>query len=110
MGGTNPYQGKSGEIIDAAKVDVFRGGGDVTVKPGEVKIGADGLVQPTRGISVDTDAANVVRFGGSKRIVSIPDELQIIQRGIRPTHFEVVPKQSMPLQDFQDFLDRIVLA
>lgn len=110
MGGTTPYHGKPGEIIDLARVDVFRGGSDVTVRPGEVKIGRDGLVQPIRGLSVDTDPANLVRFGSARRIVSIPDELQIIQRGLRATHFEVVPKQPMSLQDFQRFVNAIVLA
>ena len=73
MGGTVPYQGKPGEAIDPSGIDVYRGGSDLTVKPGEVKIGNDGLVQPTRGIPVDTDPANVARFGGARRIASMPD-------------------------------------
>jgi hypothetical protein len=87
----SPYQGKPGEIIDPSTVEVYRGGDDFTVKPGDTKV-INGTVQPTHGISLETDPAVLARFGGAKKIVSIPDELQIVQRGKRATHFEIVPK------------------
>lgn len=77
-----PYRGLSGEVIDPTTVDVFRGGTDMTVKPGEIRVDPmTGLVQPTHGLSLDTDPANLIRFGGVSKVRSIPDELQIVQRG-----------------------------
>ena len=79
------------------------------MKPGEVKIAKDGLVQPTHGISLETDPSGLARFGIVNKVKSIPDELQIIQRGKRDTHFEVVPKQQMTIDRFQELLKQIVL-
>jgi len=81
---------------------VFRGGDSLTVRSHEVRIDKrTGEVKPTHGVSVDAVAADVTHFGGAYRVVSIPVELTIIQRGRRPTHFEIVPKQAMPLEAYQ---------
>jgi len=58
-----PYRGKPGEIIDPTKVDLCRGGRSLEVKPGEIRVGRDGLVQPTHGLSFETDPARLERFG-----------------------------------------------
>ncbi len=100
------YHGKPGEIIDPEKIDVYRGGSDFTVKPGDTKV-VNGLVQPTHGLSLETDPAVLARFGGAKKIVSIPDDLQIIQRGKRDTHFEVVPKIPITPDEFQELVKKI---
>jgi hypothetical protein len=107
-GSGGPYHGKPGEVIDPSYVDVFRGGSDLTVNPGDVKL-RRGLVQPTHGLSLDTDATRLAAFGGARKIASIPVELQVIQRGARPTHFEIVPKVEMTLQRFQMLIGKIVL-
>ncbi len=102
------YRGQPGEVIDPSKVDVFRGGDDWTVKPGETRV-IGGQVQPTHGVSLDTDTARVARFGGARRVVSVPDELQIIQRGRRDTHFEIVPKQPMTPDRYQELVNQVKL-
>lgn len=103
----SPYQGSPGEVIDSASIDVFRGGTDWAVKPGDVRV-INGLVQPTHGPSLDTDPSRLGSFGGARRLVSIPSELQIIQRGKRATHFEIVPKEPMTPEQFQELVNQIV--
>ena len=103
-----PYRAKPGEVVDPTKVDVYRGGDSLTVKPGEVKV-SGGKVQPTHGVSLETDPCGLDRFGGAKKVVSIPDELQIIQRGKRDTHLEIVPKQPMTPERFQELVNQIKL-
>jgi hypothetical protein len=104
-----PTMCKPGEVIDPTKVNVYRGGASLEIKPGEVRVGNDGLVQPTHGISLETDPLSLARFGDAIRVESIPDELQIIQRGKRDTHFEVVPRQPMTTERFQQLIRQIVL-
>lgn len=106
---SGPYRGKAGEVVDPTQVDVYRGGKNLEVKPGEVKVGYDGLVQTTHGLSLETDASSLTRFGSVNRVKSIPDELQIIQRGKRDTHFEIVPRQPMTVERFQELVREIVL-
>ena len=106
----NPYRGTPGEVIDAIKIDVYRGGTDLTVRPGDVKVDRQtGLVQTTHGLSLDTDPAGLGRFGGARRVASVPDELQIAQRGQRDTHFEIVPKLPMTMDRFQELVSQVVL-
>lgn len=90
--------------------EVYRGGKSFEVKPNEVKLDANGNVKPTHGLSVDVKPSNVEKFGGAYKIEYIPDELQIIQRGMRAEHFEIVPKNPMPLEQFQLLLNSIVVS
>ena len=106
---SSPYRGQPGEVIDPAKVDVYRGGRSLEVKPGEIKVGRDGLAQPTHGLSLDTDPSNLSRFGGASKVKSIPDELQIVQRGKRDTHFEAVPRVPMTPERYQELARQIEL-
>jgi hypothetical protein len=88
--------------------NVFRGGGDFTVKDKDIKIDPQtGQVKTTHGISVHTDAEKMSKFNGAFKIVSLPDELRIIQRGKDMNHFEIVPKQQMSKEDFQKHLNQI---
>jgi hypothetical protein len=88
---------------------VFRGGTDFTVKPNEVKIDkVTGLVKPTHGVSLDVNPATLEKWG-PQQIQSIPSELKIIQRGKRLEHFEIVPKEPMTLERFQELLNKIEL-
>lgn len=108
-GGKAPYEGSSGEELDPTKVDVYRGGTDWTVKPGETRV-KDGMVQTTHGCSLDTDKNYpAVASRGAHRVTSLPAELKIIQRGQRLTHFEVVPRAPMPTDRFQDLVNQIGL-
>jgi hypothetical protein len=90
-------------------VTVYRGGDNLEVKPGEVKVGNDGLVQPTHGMSLDTDLSVLGRFGSAHKVKSIPGELKIMQRGRRDTHFEITPKKPMTPERFQELVNQIIL-
>lgn len=106
----DPYRAAAGEIIDPSKIDVFRGGMDMTVGTGEIRVDRQtGLVETTHGLSLDTDPAALVRFGRAHKVKSIPDELQIMQRGRRDTHFEIVPKTPMSPERYQELVSQIVL-
>jgi len=99
-----------GQVISPTDVCVYRGGTTFQVRPGEIRVGNDGLVRTTHGLSVNTNPLdqNVARRT-AMRIKSIPDELQIIRRGGGDTHFEIVPKQPMTPERFQELLNQIVL-
>ncbi len=103
-----PYRAKPGEVIDPTKIDVYRGGDDLTVKPGEIKV-IDGQVQPTHGLSLDTDPSFLGRFGRVRKVLSIPDDLQIIQRGKRDTHLELVPKEPASPERYQELVHQMEL-
>ncbi|MBT2289167.1 hypothetical protein J7E73_08480 [Paenibacillus albidus] len=47
---------------------------------------------------------------GAYRIDTLPDGLKIIQRGNRVEHFEIVPLYDMPLNQFQDLLNQIIVS
>jgi hypothetical protein len=49
------YRAKPGEVIDATNADVYRGGRSLQVKPGDIKVGKDELLQTAHGISLDSD-------------------------------------------------------
>jgi hypothetical protein len=50
----------------------------------------------------------VERFGGAYEVKSIPPELQVIQRGTKLGHYEIVPRQPMTVARFQELLSKIV--
>lgn len=111
MAGTGaPYQGQPGEEIDPTVIDVFRGGDDLTIRPGDVRTDPDtGLLVLTYGASVDTDPNALRRFPRIRKIKSIPPELTIRQRGKRPTHFEVMPRQPMSEERYKELLRLVEL-
>jgi hypothetical protein len=76
--------------LDCTKTPVYRGGGDLTPKYHlqEVKI-KKGKVQPTRGVSLELDPADAAKHGLPHRVISIPDELEIVKQGKRPGHHEI---------------------
>ena len=105
-----PYQAQPDEVIDPSQVPVFRGGTSFRLKPGEVKFDRQtGFVLTTHGPSLDSDPSHLQQFGGAYKVISTPPELQIMQRGRRLTHFEVMPRTQMSLQMFQQFLNQIAL-
>ena len=75
---------------------------------GEVKI-KKGMVQPTRGISLELDPADAAKHGVPHRVKSIPDDLEIVQLGRRPGHHELRPKVEIPVERFEDLLKQVVL-
>ena len=94
--------------LDCTQTPIYRGGNDLMPKPGEVKI-KGGLVQPIRGVSLHTDATQLQRFGGAHRVKSIPAELEIVQQGRDPGHFELRPKIPMAPERFNELLKQVVL-
>ncbi len=86
QGGAGAPVGAAGGGLNPSTTPVYRGGTNMTVKPNEVRLNANGLVKPTHGVSVNTNPAGLERFGGAQQIKSLPDELQIIQRGSNPLY------------------------
>ena len=104
----DPSRVTKGMEIDPTKVKVFRGGKSFDVRPIDVKLDkTTGLVIPTKGLSLDLLPSNVERFGGAHEITSIPKELKIIQRGERLEHFEIVPREPMTPEAFQELTKKV---
>ncbi|MDB4940252.1 MAG: hypothetical protein JWO40_677 [Candidatus Doudnabacteria bacterium] len=80
-----------------------RAGADFTVDP------KTGYVGRTQGPSVNIDPANanVVKYGGANQIISIPDQLEILQGS--NGHGSIVPKKGVNLtpKQFQESLNKI---
>jgi hypothetical protein len=95
--------------LDYKNIPVYRGGNSLeldNIKHVRVK---DGLVQPTHGLSLSLNPHKLSKFGGGFRIVHIPDELQIIHRGIDRYHYEIVPKIPMTVEKYKELLKQVVL-
>ena len=71
---------------------------------------ATGFVLTTHGVSVLNRPDNLGRFGGAYRLTFVPVELVIVQRGLDPSHFEVVPIQPMSMQEYEEALNRVILV
>ena len=87
--------------------DYYRGGSDFTARESDVRIGKDGLLKTTHGISINKSAEAVSKFGVPHKITSIPNGLNIIQRGVNPMHFEIVPAFEMSMSQYQQLLSLI---
>src|SRR5437868_6544727 len=89
----------------------FRGGNSVRPRSWEVRFDRKtGLLRTTHGVSVSDRPDGLGRFGGAHRIESIPEGLQIVQRGNDLHHFEIVPASPMTLVDYEKELEKVVLA
>ncbi|WP_210268695.1 beta strand repeat-containing protein [Rhizobium rhizogenes] len=112
-GSPDPDDDGNGGNQDDDETSVYRGGDKLTVRNIDVKVDkTTGLVQPGRGVSVNTDPSGLEKFGGAHKIDlgSIPDELELIQRGNSATHFEIAPKAPMTMEQFQSLLNQIRLT
>jgi hypothetical protein len=67
------------------------------------------MVQPKRGISHNLDPTKVDRYGGAYEVQSIPDTLKFEQIGKDPGHYELMPRQPMPLEQFLEELGKVRL-
>ena len=98
--------------VDPRQVPVFRGGGEMNLKPGE---GEPKKGQITRGPSLNTDPDDrrINANGGPYQILSIPKELKIIQTSDDKkgsTHVEIVPNDpTITRSEFQDLLKQVKL-
>lgn len=101
----------NGAPLDCQTTPVYRGGGDLTpnYQLGEVKI-KNGMVQPIRGVSLELAVADAARHGVPHRVLSIPNELKIVQRGRRPGHHELMPESEMTVARFEELLKQVVLV
>lgn len=88
---------------------IFRGGKSFEATATHYKVNkATGLLNTTHGLSVTVSAEKVCGFGGAFRINNIPAELKIIQRGTKDLgHFEIVPRNPMTSQRYQELLNLI---
>lgn len=85
---------------------------DFTPKPNEIKVDAEGFVKPTHGVSVFDNAESVSSKGFTPHKIdqsSVPDSLQIIQRGSDKSHFEITPAPDAKLtpQQFKNECGKI---
>jgi hypothetical protein len=70
-----------------------------------------GLVQPGKGVSVNTDQTGLGKFGGAYKVESVPPELEVIQRGTaNPNHYEIAPRQAMTPERYQELLNQVKLT
>lgn len=93
-------------VLNPAETQVYRGGSSMTARPIDVSTTPSGMVKPTRGVSLSTDAAGLQRFGGVRQIKSVPDGLQIVRHG-KPGHYELVPTREMPMSEYQNLLNKV---
>jgi RHS repeat-associated protein len=99
-------------VMSAGFPTVFRGGTGLEARVGiDIKPDANGMVQPGRGLSVNADASNpnLAKYGGAHEVESIPPELQIVQRGGDPNHYQIEPRQAMTVERFQELLKQVKL-
>jgi Domain of unknown function (DUF4157) len=97
-----------GMEIDPTRSAVFRGGESFELRPTDYKTDPiTRLVKTTHGASLDVNPSNIAKFGGANQIKSIPKDLKIVQRGGRLEHFEVVPREPMSAEEFQELLNQI---
>ena len=90
-------------------VYLYRGGSDMTLKNYEYVI-KDGMVVPGKdGISLNIDPQKVAKFGTPHKVVYVPEGLEIVQKGIDLGHYVIRPKYAMPLIDYQNLLNQVVL-
>ena len=68
--------------------------------------GASGLLKPGNGISLDSNAGKLGRFGGAFEVVSIPPEIEIVNT--HGTHFELAPREATSSQRYQELLNQVV--
>ncbi|MHA4812520.1 RHS repeat domain-containing protein [Flavitalea flava] len=94
---------------EGAEVPIYRGGENFDLKSGEYRATPNGKY-PARGLSLDVNPVNLQKFGGANKIISIPEELQIIPTPstINPGHFDIIPKDTkMSAENFQKLLNEI---
>ena len=87
---------------------LYRGGDDFTAQLKDVRLTKEGLVKTSHGVSLNSSLDELSRFSKITQVDSIPDCLQIIKRGSKPHHFEIVPKEVMSFADYNAALKQIV--
>ena len=80
-------------------------------KPNEYKIDKNtGLVKNTHGVSVFDNKNSVSDKGFVPHKVktdTVSDKLKIQQRGQDKKHYEIMPKEPMPLKEYEEELSKI---
>ena len=87
--------------------DLYRGGNNMNVRARDVEM-IDDLVQPTRGVSVNSNSEAVKSFGKPHKVGKLPKGLKI--KHTSGTHYEIIPERAMPLGEYQSLLDLISLT
>jgi hypothetical protein len=92
-------------------VPVYRGGSSLKPREGiDVKVRGDNLIPAGRGVSVRANPNGLAQYGGSFRVKSIPDELEIVRVGLKEGHYEIAPKIDMTLERYEELLKKVVLT
>ena len=87
---------------------VYRGGNSFTASSKDIRINpATGLLKTSHGISLNVNPSSLSGFGGAYRIETMPMGVDIIQRGMSPEHYEIVPTYPMTFNRYQNLLNQI---
>lgn len=95
----------------AAGLPIYRGGANLNVRDADIRIDkATGLVKPGRGVSVQSVTEGLEKYGGAYKIDSVPPELEVVQIGKNPNHFEIAPRAPMERVVYEKLLQQIKLS
>ena len=104
---------------DGADVPIYRGGESFELKPNEFRLTPNGKY-PARGLSLEVNPDRVKKYGGAFRLLSIPDELQMIHTpsSNSSTHFDIIPRNLTPgkggmeelQRNYQELLKKIKIS
>ncbi|MEA5461810.1 hypothetical protein VB796_22260 [Arcicella sp. LKC2W] len=98
---------------------VFRGGSSFVPRDPSTPTGTDGdyrinsangLVRTEYGLSLELDYNKPYISGNGYKITYLPSSLKIIQRGVRPDHFEIVSTQEISVTQYKSLLSQIQSA
>jgi RHS repeat-associated protein len=89
---------------------LYRGGTSMEARPGiDVRIDPQtGLIKPGYGLSLNESPDGLGKFGGAHEIdqSTVPPELEIRQQG-RTGHYEIVARESMTIERFNELAKQI---
>ena len=112
-GGSGANSGNSNPVTvyyNGVQSPVYRGGNSFNARNCDIKIDSStGNLTTDAGVSVNTSAAAVSKYGGAYRIETMPSGLNIIQTG-RSGHYEIVPASPMSRDVYQSYLDEITVS
>ncbi|MEO7596093.1 MAG: RHS repeat-associated core domain-containing protein, partial [Byssovorax sp.] len=114
FGGKNLFEFGSSPTVTVDPLgmvpDVFRGGYSLDVHKGEYKPRKEAGDLTGRGISTWNTPEKVEKFGGAFKVVSVPDSLEVAQRGNNKDHYEIIAKKpGMTEEEYKNAVKEVKL-
>ncbi len=75
-------------------------------RPKDVEI-ENGMVQPTKGVSINSNISEAAKYGKPHLVGDLPDGLQIVHTA--GTHYEIAPRFAMTMESYQELLYTVPL-